>query len=49
MESHGEFLTPQEYDDTIHAQTVAPVIRKYELDIRRQVKDPDSVRTTYSC
>jgi hypothetical protein len=43
MESYDEFLSEQEYDDMIHARTVVPVLRKYELDIRRQVKYPDSV------
>ncbi|KAK8042248.1 hypothetical protein PG993_006771 [Apiospora rasikravindrae] len=43
MESYDEHLTKQEYDDMIHARTVMPVVRKYELDIRRQVKYPDSV------
>lgn len=42
MESYDEFLSEQEYGDTIHARTVVPVIGKYELDIRRQVKYPDS-------
>lgn len=45
MESYDEFLSEKEYDDMIHARTVVPAIRKYELDIRRQVKYPDSVRT----
>lgn len=43
MESYSEFLGEEEYDDMIHARTVVPVIRKYELEIRRQVKYPDSV------
>lgn len=46
MESYSEFLSEQEYDDMIYAKTVVPVIRKYELDIRRQVKYPDSVCIT---
>ena len=45
MESYDEFLSEQEYRDMILAKSVAPVIRKYELDIRRQVKYPDSVDT----
>lgn len=28
----------------IQARRVVPVVRKYEMDIRRQVKYPDSVR-----
>ncbi|KAI3390884.1 hypothetical protein diail_8445 [Diaporthe ilicicola] len=43
MESYSEILSEQEYDDMIHARTVVPVIRKYELEIRRQTKYPDSV------
>lgn len=43
MESYDEFLSQQEYDDMIHAKSVVPAIRKYDLDIRRQVKYPDSV------
>ncbi|KAI1092995.1 hypothetical protein F5B19DRAFT_451612 [Rostrohypoxylon terebratum] len=46
MESYGEFLSEDEYDDMIHARSVIPVMRKYELDIWRQVKYPDSVRVT---
>lgn len=44
MEGYDEFLSEKEYDDLIHTRRVVPVIRKYELDIRRQVKYPDSVR-----
>ncbi|KAG8166022.1 hypothetical protein KVR01_004574 [Diaporthe batatas] len=47
MEGYDEFLSEQEYDDMIHARTVVPVIRKYELDIRRQVKYPDSLIAAY--
>ncbi|KAK7935166.1 hypothetical protein PG985_000661 [Apiospora marii] len=43
MESYDEHLTTQEYDDMVHARTVVPVVRKYELDLRRQVKYPDSL------
>lgn len=43
MESYSEFLSEEEYDDMIHARTIVPVVRKYELEIRRQVKYPDSV------
>ncbi|KAI9704559.1 MAG: hypothetical protein M1820_005472 [Bogoriella megaspora] len=43
MESYDEYLTEQEYDDMIHARKVVPVIKKYELDIKRQVKFPDSL------
>ena len=44
MESYGEYLSEDEYEDMIHAKSVIPVVRKYELVIRRQVKYPDSVR-----
>ena len=43
MESYDEFLSETEYNDMILAKSIAPVIRKYELDIKRQVKYPDSV------
>lgn len=44
MEGYNEFLSEQEYNDMIHGKTVVPALRRYELDIRRQVKYPDSVR-----
>ncbi|KAI1654044.1 hypothetical protein F4813DRAFT_393195 [Daldinia decipiens] len=47
MESYDEFLSEQEYDDMINAKTVIPVIRRYNLDIRRQVKYPDSLIAAY--
>jgi hypothetical protein len=43
MESYDEFLSEEEYNGMNNAQTVVPVVRKYELDIRRQVKYPDTV------
>ncbi|KAK2598177.1 hypothetical protein QQS21_005729 [Conoideocrella luteorostrata] len=43
MESYDEFLSEEEYDDMIHARGVVPVIHKYELNIKRQVKYPDSL------
>jgi hypothetical protein len=43
MESYDAFLSDVEYDDMIQAKSVVPVVRKYELDIRRQVKYPDTV------
>lgn len=45
MEGYDEWLSEKEYDDMIHASTMIPVIRKYELQICRQVKYPDSVST----
>ncbi|KAF3065380.1 hypothetical protein GL218_02688 [Daldinia childiae] len=47
MESYDEFLSEQEYDDMINAKTVIPVIRRYSLDIRKQVKYPDSLIAAY--
>lgn len=43
MESYGEFLSEAEYNDMILGKSIAPVIRKYELEIKRQVQYPDSV------
>ena len=45
MESYDEFLSEQEYYDMILASRIVPVVKKLELDIKRQVKYPDSVRT----
>ncbi|KID75878.1 uncharacterized protein G6M90_00g049490 [Metarhizium brunneum] len=47
MESYDEFLSKEECDDMIQAKTVIPVVRRYELDIRRQVKYPDSLIAAY--
>ncbi|RYP92150.1 hypothetical protein DL770_001731 [Monosporascus sp. CRB-9-2] len=46
-ESYDEYLSKEECDDMMHARTVIPAIRKYELDIRRQVKYPDSLIAAY--
>lgn len=43
MESYDEFLDEDGYDGMIYGKTIIPVVRKYELDIRRQVKYPDVV------
>lgn len=43
MESYDEFLSEDEYNDMILAKTIVPVVRKYELEIRRQVVYPGSV------
>lgn len=43
MESYDEYLNEQEYSDMILAKGVVPVVKKYELDIKRQVVYPDSV------
>ncbi|KAI8959259.1 hypothetical protein F5Y11DRAFT_333597 [Daldinia sp. FL1419] len=47
MESYDEFLSEEEYDGMINAKTVIPVLRRYNLDIRRQVKYPDSLIAAY--
>ncbi|KAI1170284.1 hypothetical protein F4777DRAFT_584050 [Nemania sp. FL0916] len=47
MESYDEFLSPQEYDDMIHAKSVIPAVRKYEISIRRQVTYPDALIAAY--
>ncbi|KAF2690157.1 hypothetical protein K458DRAFT_328367 [Lentithecium fluviatile CBS 122367] len=43
MESYEEFLSEEEYDGMALGKTVAPLIRRYQLDIRRQVRYPDTV------
>lgn len=48
MESYDEFLSEAEYSDMILAKSIAPVVRKYELEIMRQVKYPDTVSTCFS-
>lgn len=47
MGGYDERLSEKEYYEVIHAKTVIPVERKYELEICRQVKYPDSVRVAY--
>ena len=43
MESYAEFLDEEEYEGMVQGKTTVPAVRKYELDIRRQVKYPDTV------
>ncbi|KAI0102568.1 hypothetical protein GGR51DRAFT_287077 [Nemania sp. FL0031] len=43
-EAYGEWLSQQEIEDLIKGKNVIVVVGKYEMDIRRQVKYPDSVR-----
>ncbi|KLJ05824.1 hypothetical protein EMPG_10742 [Blastomyces silverae] len=43
LESYEEFLSKEELDGMIEAKTVVPLVRKYELDIQRQVIYPDVV------
>ncbi|CAH0058128.1 unnamed protein product [Clonostachys solani] len=47
MESYDEFLSEEEYEGMVNGKTVIPAVRKYELDIRRQVKYPDSLIAAY--
>lgn len=47
MEGYDQWLSDKEYEDMIHTRTVMPVVRKYELEIRRQVKYPDTVRVAH--
>ncbi|KAI1824021.1 hypothetical protein F4861DRAFT_539483 [Xylaria intraflava] len=47
MESYDEWLTKQECDDMIQGKNVIIVLKKYELDIRRQVRYPDSIIAAY--
>ncbi|OTB02437.1 hypothetical protein M426DRAFT_74667 [Hypoxylon sp. CI-4A] len=43
MESYDGYLSEREYDDMVHSKSVIPVVRKYDLEIRRQAKYPDSL------
>ncbi|PVH96305.1 hypothetical protein DM02DRAFT_720419 [Periconia macrospinosa] len=43
MESYDEFLSEEEYNGMNTAKTVVPVVRKYELEIRRPVIYPDTL------
>ncbi|CZR47884.1 uncharacterized protein FPRO_13551 [Fusarium proliferatum ET1] len=43
MESYDEFLSKQEYEDMIKGKTVIPVVHKYEILLKRQVRYPDSL------
>ncbi|CAI6336224.1 unnamed protein product [Periconia digitata] len=43
MESYDDYLSPEEYGGVINGKTVVPVVRKYELEIRRQVMYPDTL------
>ncbi|KAI1359937.1 hypothetical protein F5Y08DRAFT_349184 [Xylaria arbuscula] len=47
MEGYDEWLSKQECDDIIQGKNVIIVVKKYELDIRRQVKYPDSIIAAY--
>ncbi|KAM5343726.1 hypothetical protein ACJ41O_012263 [Fusarium nematophilum] len=47
MESYDEFLSEDEYRQMILGKGVIPVVKRYELDIKRQVKYPDSLIAAY--
>ncbi|KAI0151777.1 hypothetical protein GGR57DRAFT_492799 [Xylariaceae sp. FL1272] len=47
MESYDECLSESEYKDMINGRTVIPAVRKFEVDIRRQVTYPDSLIIAY--
>lgn len=44
MESYHEYLSDDEYEGMVSGRTVIPAVRRYQLDIRRQVTYPDTVR-----
>ncbi|KAI0813916.1 hypothetical protein GGR55DRAFT_486787 [Xylaria sp. FL0064] len=47
MEGYDEWLSKQECDDMIQGKSIIIVVKKYELDIRRQVRYPDSIIAAY--
>ncbi|KAI8943920.1 hypothetical protein F4801DRAFT_573434 [Xylaria longipes] len=47
MEGYDEWLTKGEVDDMIQSKNIMIVVKKYKLDIRRQVKYPDSLIAAY--
>ncbi|KAH8591299.1 hypothetical protein B0O99DRAFT_632395 [Bisporella sp. PMI_857] len=48
MESYDEFLSEKEYQNMISGRSgPIPVVRKYELEIKRQVKYPDALIVAY--
>ena len=44
MESYDQWLSEEEYTTMFQGKGVIPVISSYKMDIKRQVKYPDSVR-----
>ncbi|KAF4465881.1 hypothetical protein FALBO_7274 [Fusarium albosuccineum] len=42
-ESYAKYLSKEEYTAMITGKGVIPVLKKYETDIRRQVKYPDTI------
>ncbi|KAI0476352.1 hypothetical protein GGR56DRAFT_666001 [Xylariaceae sp. FL0804] len=47
MEGYDEWLSKKECDDMIQGKSVIIVVKKYELDLRRQVRYPDSIIAAY--
>ncbi|KAJ5767440.1 hypothetical protein N7533_000023 [Penicillium manginii] len=47
MESYDEFLSAEELDGVMNGKTVAPMVRRFDLEIKRQVKYPDVVIAAY--
>jgi acyl-CoA thioesterase FadM len=45
MEMYDEWLDEDEYNGMVAGKTVVPLVRQYQLDIRRQVRYPDVVGT----
>lgn len=42
-DAYGQYLSKEELDGIYQAKTVVPMVRRFELEIKRQVKFPDSV------
>ncbi|KAK3192748.1 hypothetical protein K4F52_001102 [Lecanicillium sp. MT-2017a] len=47
LESYDEFLSPEELEGIMQAKTMAPMVRRLEVEIKRQVKYPDVVIAAY--
>ncbi|KAF4953810.1 hypothetical protein FSARC_12309 [Fusarium sarcochroum] len=47
MESYDGYLNEEEYQQMITGKTVIPVVKKYKLDIKRQVRYPDALIAAY--
>ena len=43
MESFEQWLGPTAYENMVNARGIAPVVRKYEIDLRRVVRYPDAL------
>lgn len=49
MEEYAVYLSPEDYKNTIQGKGIMPVISKYQINIKRQVKYPDSVNAHPFC